>query len=128
MVTYSYKAAKSTVEVESGISRISHYGPICPLAFAHLVDKVISKSLAADAVLVRMDRAAFLLPEPPRAHEQLGRVEFPTSGLIVLPEQYEFWLAYSRNLALVGVNCAIFATSQLELAERWAHSLAPGGS
>lgn len=127
MVTYSYNAAKSTVKVEGGISRISHYGPICPGAFTHLVDKVITKSLTADAVLVRMDKAAFLLPEPPRAHEQLERVIFPTSGLIVLPEQYEFWMAYSRSLALVGVNCAIFATSQVELAERWARSLVSAG-
>lgn len=123
MVTYSYNAAKSTVRLENGIARINHYGPICPLAFAYLGERLIARSRSAEAVLARMDKAAFLLPEPPMAHAQLGTMDFPTSGLIVLPEQYEFWSAYARNLAVVGVNCAIFATSQIELAERWAQSL-----
>lgn len=124
MVTYSRNAAKGIVRRDGRIARVEYRGPICEAGFADLVGKVISSTCDSAAVLVRMDKAAFLLAEPPPVHEVLSGMVFPPAVLVVEPHQYDLWRDYAKNLAEVGISCAIFARSQLEMAEMVVQTLA----
>lgn len=123
MVTYSRNAAKGIVRKDGRIARVEYRGPIGLECFADLVGSVISTTSESASVLVRMDKATFLLAEPPPVHKVLNGLIYPPAILVVEPRQYELWSDYAKNLANAGVSCAIFANSQLELAERLARTL-----
>lgn len=124
MITYSRNAARATIRKDKKIARVNYHGPICMAGFVDLVGKVIAESADAKSLIARLDTAAFCLHEPPPVHKVLEGMVFPPSILVVSPHQYSLWTAYARQVSKAGVSCAIFAVSQLELAERLALVLA----
>lgn len=124
MITYSRNAARATILKDKKIARIQYHGPIGTACFVDLVGKVIGESADAKSLIARLDTAAFCLHEPPPVHQELAGMVFPPSILVVSPHQYNLWTAYARQVSRVGVSCAIFAVSQLELAEQMVMVLA----
>ena len=124
MQTFNCGAAKVTWEQVAqstkGVMQVAYYGPIGAETLCYLRGLLITLSMDAPAVVIRMDYAMFALDVAPPIPNGMYTGRSPPAALIVRRDAYAMWSAYGRQVAALGVKRAVFCDSQIELAYLWA--------
>ena len=107
-----------------GVVEAAHFGAIGYAELKALRDVAGSELRTAGAVVVRLEGALLLCDEAPEIGAHTYGEDPPAGCITCTPQQYEWVIAYSRNLAKIGVARVVFRVDQQESAFRLAEHLA----
>ena len=123
MAAYRHNTSRVTSELvsRSGLVEANYSGPITLAAFDVLRREVLRDTGPAPAVVLRLDKSLSLMSTPPLIPDGTYAPNSPSGAVVVRRDQYDFWLAYNRELVIrTGVKRVVFLDSQLTLAYQWA--------
>ena len=129
LVTFRYLTAKATHRVRSCVSgkiaEVSYFGPLSTAAFDALAPPLIQATdHSISAVVLRSDCSLSILDALPAAHKSAYPEDFPALAHVCRAEDYDFWQAYAKKQAGIGIRRVIFLESQLAMAYAFAEQSA----